>query len=54
MQLIVVQTNLVSSLKMHLLVDYSKIVVYKVFLKRFFSVEVEPKHQFFCLNSIAD
>ena len=40
--------------EMHLLVDYSKIVVYKVFLKRFFSVEVEPKHQFFCLNNIAD
>jgi len=39
--------------EMHLLVDHSKIMVYKALLKRFFSVEVEPSTSF-CLNSIAD
>jgi len=38
---------------MHLLIDYSKIMVYKALIKRFFSVEVEPSTSF-CLNSIAD
>jgi len=39
--------------EMHLLLDHSKIMVYKALLKRFFSVEVEPSASF-CLNSIAD
>jgi len=39
--------------EMRLLVDHSKIMVYKALLKRFFSVQVEPSTRF-CLNSIAD
>jgi len=39
--------------EMHLLVDHSKIIVYKALLKRYFSVEVQPSTSF-CLNIIAD
>jgi len=39
--------------EMHLLVDHSKIMVYKALLKRFFNVDGEPSTSF-CLNSIAD
>jgi len=41
------------SFQMHLLVDHSKIMVYKALPKRFFSVEIEPSTSF-CLYSIAD
>jgi len=41
--------------EMHLLVDHSKIIVYKALLKCIFSVEVEPSTSLsFYLNSIAD
>jgi len=41
--------------EMHLLVDHSKIMLYKALLKRFFSVEVEPTPSTSsCLNSIPD